>query len=176
MQTATISMTETQFAKDVRKGLTDFPKHLSSKYFYDKKGDALFQSIMNMPEYYLTECEFNIFQERKSAIADLFAKDGQPFKLIELGAGDGKKTKILLKEFVAKNLEFKYQPIDISANVLDGLEQSLKDEIPQINVVPKEGTYFEALKELSDENGMRKIIMFLGSNIGNLLHDQPFSF
>ena len=176
MQETIFEIKETQFEKDVRKGLTDFPKHLSSKYFYDQKGDAIFQQIMHMPEYYLTGCEYQIFKEKKYEIAQMFAEGGQPFKLIELGAGDGKKTKVLLQEFVHQNLSFKYQPIDISHHVLEGLEKSLLEEIPQVNVVPKQGTYFEALKELSDENGMRKIIMFLGSNIGNLLHHQAILF
>ncbi|MAU72534.1 MAG: L-histidine N(alpha)-methyltransferase [Pseudozobellia sp.] len=176
MQEVISPMIETQFEKDVRQGLTDFPKYLSSKYFYDKKGDALFQKIMQMPEYYLTDCEFDIFNQNKSEIAEKFASGGQPFKLIELGAGDGKKTKILLRHFSEKKLDFTYQPIDISSNVLEGLENSLREEIPEVKVIPKQGTYFEALREITDANGVRKIIMFLGSNIGNLLHDQAILF
>ncbi|SHJ80996.1 L-histidine N(alpha)-methyltransferase [Pseudozobellia thermophila] len=167
---------QAQFERDVRQGLTDFPKHLSSKYFYDKKGDSLFKKIMHMPEYYLTDCEFDILSRYKSEIGALFASDKQAFKLIELGAGDGKKTKILLKHFTEQGLPFKYQPIDISQNILNELEKSLAKELPKLKVVPKQGTYFEALKEISDENGTRKVILFLGSNIGNLLHDQAIEF
>ena len=176
MQKTTSAVTETQFEKDVRKGLTDFPKHLSSKYFYDAKGDKLFQDIMAMPEYYLTDREFEILSDNTAKIADLFADGNGAFKLIELGAGDGKKTKILLKFFSENDYDFKYQPIDISQNALDGLADSLNTELPQVSVETRQGTYFETLEEINAENGTKKIILFLGSNIGNLLHDQAIVF
>lgn len=176
MQETITPTIETQFEKEIRQGLTDFPKHLSSKYFYDEKGDALFQAIMKMPEYYLTDCEFDIITQYRSKIGTLFSSDDKPFKLIELGAGDGKKTKILLKHFSEEKYKFNYQPIDISQSVLKGLKKSLSEELPQVNTIPKQGTYFEALKEINDENGTRKVILFLGSNIGNLLHEQAIEF
>ena len=111
MQESITQVLETQFEKDVYEGLTDFPKHLSSKYFYDKKGDKLFQEIMHMPEYYLTDAEFDILTAHSTEIGALFTQGNQKFKLIELGAGDGKKTKILLKHFSDNNYNFKYQPI-----------------------------------------------------------------
>ena len=52
------------FKTDVQEGLSAFPKFLSSKYFYDKTGDELFQKIMNLPEYYLTRAELEIFQKK----------------------------------------------------------------------------------------------------------------
>lgn len=167
---------ETKFEEDVYNGLTDFPKHLSSKYFYDEIGDRLFQDIMNMPEYYLTDREFEILTTYKAEIAALFGEGDQGFKLIELGAGDGKKTKILLHHLLSENYVFKYQPIDISQNVLKGLEKSLQKEMPDLCIEPKQGTYYEALKEINAANGTKKIILFLGSNIGNLLHDQAVEF
>lgn len=176
MQESITQILETQFAKDVREGLTDYPKHLSSKYFYDEKGDKLFQDIMHMPEYYLTDCEFDILSRYKAEIGNLFAKGNKKFKLIELGAGDGKKTKILLKHFSENGFDFTYQPIDISKNVLDGLEKSLHQELPGVHIETQQGTYFEALEKINAENGTRKIILFLGSNIGNLLHPQAIEF
>ena len=167
---------ETQFEKDVRKGLTDFPKHLSSQYFYDEKGDKLFQDIMAMPEYYLTDREFDILSENTAEIAGLFARGNPQFKLIELGAGDGKKTKVLLKYLSEKNYTFKYQPIDISRNALNGLEKSLLEELPEVSVETRQGTYFETLSAINAENGTKKVILFLGSNIGNLLHLQAIEF
>jgi len=176
MQKPTEVLFETQFEEDVHSGLTDFPKHLSSKYFYDEKGDKLFQDIMHMPEYYLTQKEYDILLNHTAKIAQLFASGNPKFRLIELGAGDGKKTKILLKHLLENNFDFKYQPIDISQNVLNGLEASLKRELPQMTVEPQQGTYFEALEKLNSENGSKKIILFLGSNIGNLLHEQAIDF
>ncbi|TDN90486.1 dimethylhistidine N-methyltransferase [Salegentibacter sp. 24] len=166
---------QTAFEQDVYKGLTSFPKYLLSKYIYDQKGDKLFQQIMAMPEYYLTDCELNILENHKAAIAEIINKTGG-FDLIELGAGDGKKTKILLQYLVDNNYDFKYFPIDISQHVLEELEHSLKTEIPEVNVKIQQGTYFKTLENLTDYNDRRKVILVLGSNIGNLLHENAIEF
>jgi len=166
----------TAFEEEVYHGLTDFPKHLSSKYFYDKIGDKLFEDIMAMPEYYLTDAEFAIFKTHANDFTKLFAKEGSHFNLIELGAGNGKKTKVLLKNLVENNCAFSYQPIDISSNVLHELRESIAVDFPTVDVQPKQGTYFEALSALNASNTSRKVILFLGSNIGNLLHEQAIDF
>ncbi len=145
-------------------------------YFYDEVGDKLFQDIMAMPEYYLTDCEYNILDTHKNEIAALFKKGGEPFSLFELGAGDGKKTKILLRHFVEQNITFDYRPIDISQNALDQLENTVKAEIPEVEINTLQGTYFETLRDIGNANGRRKIILFLGSNMGNLLHPQAVEF
>lgn len=176
MQKQTITLFETQFEEEVHTGLTDYPKHLSSKYFYDEKGDQLFQDIMNMPEYYLTDAEFDIFSKCTAEITQLFAKDSANFNLIELGAGDGKKTKILLQKLVDNKIDFNYLPIDISQNVLNQLSNSLRKEIPEVSVETQQGTYFEALEKIASLSDTKKVILFLGSNIGNLLHPQAIEF
>ncbi len=164
------------FAQEVYEGLTSFPKHLSSKYFYDEVGDKLFQDIMAMPEYYLTDIEFDILDKNKTSIANLLSGTGEPFSLFELGAGDGKKTKILLRHFAAQGIAFDYRPIDISQNALDQLEHSIKDEIPGVEINTLQGTYFDTLRDINQANGRKKVILFLGSNIGNLLHEQAVEF
>lgn len=166
---------QSAFEEDVYKGLTSFPKYLLSKYIYDEKGDKLFQQIMAMPEYYLTNCELNILEKHKSAIAEIINKKGG-FDLIELGAGDGKKTKVLLEELVEKEYDFNYLPIDISQSVLEELENSLKNEIPEVSVKIQQGTYFKTLENLADYSNRRKVILVLGSNIGNLLHENAIEF
>jgi len=163
------------FEEDVYAGLSSYPKYLSSKYFYDKKGDKLFQDIMNLPEYYLTNCEYNILRTNTQEIAEAFiGPDG--FDLIELGAGDGKKTKLLLKYLADKKLNFNYLPVDISQNALDELQESLKKELPAVSVKPQQGTYFKTLERLADYNSRKKVILVLGSNIGNLLHKDAIDF
>ncbi len=169
-------MPDSPFAMDVRKGLTDFPKHLPSRYIYDEKGDALFQRIMKLPEYYLTECETEIFNTHKTEIALQLGLSGAGFNLIELGAGDGTKTRILLREMLRLGQDFSYQPIDISKNALDGLTARLRADFPELRVEPREGTYFEMLKQIDTDSGGGKAILFLGSNIGNLLHPQAREF
>ena len=164
-----------QFSEDIKKGLTSTPKYLDSKYFYDEKGSQIFQQIMEMPEYYLTDCEFEILKSQKEAITEAF-KSSEGFDLIELGAGDATKTKILLRHWSEKGVGFKYLPIDINPEVLETLSISLQKELPDVVVEPLTGTYFGVLKKLSGFSTRKKIIMVLGSNIGNLLHDKAIDF
>lgn len=167
--------TYTAFEKDVISGLTAYPKHLSSKFIYDKKGDKLFQDIMAMPEYYLTECEFNILKNQSAAIAEKFnLKDG--FDLIELGAGDGQKTKLLLNHLAEIEANFTYLPVDISQNALDKLGSALENELPKIDFKLLQGSYFQVLNQLSSYNKRQKVILVLGSNIGNLMHKDAIDF
>src|SRR6476620_162278 len=103
-----------QFAADVLTGLSSTPKSLSSKYFYDDEGSRLFQEIMKLPEYYLTGCELEIFERQAAEIHRAFANGDNRFDLIELGAGDGTKTAVLIDHFLANHAEVTYSPIDIS--------------------------------------------------------------
>ena len=165
-----------QFNMEVDRGLSSSPKTLPSKYFYDKKGDALFVQIMNMPEYYLTRAEFEIFKEQNEEIIEaLDIKQNKYFELIELGPGDGTKTKELLKTLVSGNYDFDYLPVDISQNALDQLEQSLEKELPEVSVKKKQGDYFSMLGSLKEEKHP-KVIFFLGSNIGNLTDTEAADF
>ncbi len=164
------------FAEEVKQGLSGFPKTLPSKYFYDEKGDELFQAIMQLDEYYLTRSEYEIFQIQKQDILEQFSKDGSAFKLIELGAGDGTKTKVLLKHFVADGVEFSYAPIDISGNVLEQLTADLNENIPNLKVEAVQGDYFEALAGLNKNHTSKEVVLFLGSNIGNFTNSEAEAF
>lgn len=165
-----------QFRKDVEQGLGGFPKTLPSKYFYDKKGTELFVQIMNMPEYYLTRAEHEIFKEQKEELIEaLEITPKQHFELIELGPGDGIKTKELLRKFYQGGYHFDYLPIDISQNALDQLEQNLSEELPGISVRKKHGDYFVMLASLR-ESHHPKILFFLGSNIGNMTDKRAAEF
>ncbi|UZH56183.1 L-histidine N(alpha)-methyltransferase [Salinimicrobium tongyeongense] len=166
---------KTQFAEDVFKGLTSYPKKISSKFLYDEKGDELFQQIMELPEYYLTGKEYQILKRHREELGDEFASL-EGFDLIELGAGDGKKTKVLLSHFEEKNYDYKYLPVDISKNVLEQLSKSLQQEYPAVEVEPQQGTYAEVLSRLADYRDRKKVILFLGSNIGNLTPEEAVSF
>lgn len=164
------------FKNDVEKGLNTTPKTLPSKYFYDKKGDALFVEIMNLPEYYLTRCELDIFQNKTQQLIDkLQLRPNSYFELIELGAGDGLKTKELLRLLDSQNFKFDYLPIDISINSLKLLEQDLKKELPNVSVQTQQGDYFEVLASLKMSSAP-KIVLFLGSNIGNMTDEQAAQF
>ena len=156
----------TAFARDVLDGLTGSPKKLSSKYFYDAEGDRLFQQIMRMPEYYLTDSELEILKTHKQAILEQIGRE--PFDLIELGAGDGFKTRYLLEHFLEQGADFRFEPVDISASVLQQLEDNLKKAIPDLRIRSLQGDYFEVLEEVNRKTGRKKVILFMGANIGNL--------
>lgn len=161
-------------ADDVEKGLSGNPKILNSMYFYDKVGDDLFREIMAMPEYYLTRAEHQIMSTNKELIFDALEK--KPFDLIEFGAGDAYKTRILLNYFVEQKAGFKYIPIDISVNILEALMTSLHQELPGVSISPVAGEYFATLADLSKSATQKKLVLFLGSNIGNMNADQAQDF
>ncbi|MEZ5084158.1 MAG: L-histidine N(alpha)-methyltransferase [Bacteroidales bacterium] len=157
----------TGLAMDVKKGLTSNPKFLNSKYFYDARGSRIFQKIMNMPEYYLTNCEEEFFLTQKQLIYKSFVNNNQPFAIVELGAGDGIKTKILLEYFLVQNASLSYIPIDISEEAIKILIHDLEKLLPELKVKGKIGDYFQLMEELSAIDKTQKILLFLGSNIGN---------
>lgn len=163
------------FAHDVKEGLTSSPKRLPSKYFYDKQGDRIFQEIMHLPEYYLTRSEFEILDRNKQVFLDFF-RSKNSFNLIEFGAGDGLKTKILLRHFSEQNTRFRYIPVDISGHVLKLLTDELKQELPSVETTPLQDDYFLALNRLSKTGGSRNVVLFLGSNIGNFSEDEAIRF
>ncbi|MFN7930230.1 MAG: L-histidine N(alpha)-methyltransferase [Blastocatellia bacterium] len=153
------------FAADVLRGLSATPKFLSSKYFYDDEGSRLFQEIMQLPEYYLTRCEREILTSQAAAIYEAFATTGTDFDLIELGAGDGTKTALLLKYFLQQAASFIYTPIDISREAIAALTTKFVAQFPHLQMRAQTGDYLQILETLHTRR--RKIILFLGSNIGN---------
>ncbi|OEK03432.1 dimethylhistidine N-methyltransferase [Roseivirga sp. 4D4] len=155
------------FAIDIKSGLQSSPKTLPSMYFYDETGDALFQKIMDLDEYYLTRAEFEIFVRQKEEILKAFLGEDEGFRLVELGAGDGTKTKVLLAHFLNEGVPFTYSPIDISGSVLEQLKDDLKGELPSLKVEPIVGEYFSALEALAANDTSKEVVLFLGSNIGN---------
>jgi L-histidine N-alpha-methyltransferase len=167
---------DNQFLEDVISGLKCPIRKLNSKYFYDEKGDSLFQMIMNSEEYYLTNCEFEIFKDRSDEIADTFIKHLQSFDLVELGAGDATKTSFLLKALLAKNADFTYMPIDISSSMINYLEQELPGKMPGLKVVGLNGEYFPMVKRAGEISKRKKAVLFLGGNIGNLSPEEAQLF
>ncbi len=162
-------MTET-LAEEVQVGMMRSPKQLSSRFFYDDEGSRLFQAIMHLPEYYLTRSEFEILETHKQALLDLFSTGDRPFELVELGAGDGLKTKVLLGYFWNQQARFTYVPVDISESALHNLTADVQQYWPDLPVSPQPGEYMQALNRLADsprQQNVRRVVLFLGSNIGN---------
>ena len=165
------------FLSDVLEGLSHQPqKTLPSKYFYDDKGSELFRSIMALPEYYLTRAEMDIFQNKTTELVTTLALDKAiEYNLVELGPGDGTKTIHLLKELLAQGYAYDYLPIDISQHALNVLTAMLSEQVPALRVKPLQGDYFVKLNTIkSDERP--KIVLVLGSNIGNLSDTEAAAF
>lgn len=175
MQSST-SIKQTTFAEDVLAGLTSTPKSISSKYFYDDEGSRLFMEIMKLPEYYLTKSEFEIFSGQTAAIFNAFSLDTSEFDLIELGAGDGTKTAVLIDYFLKQNADFTYTPIDISKEACDALSTKFEAKFPDLKIETQNGDYFQILESLKIKSSRRKILLFLGSNIGNFNPGQAVDF
>ena len=166
----------TQFAEDVLRGLSSTPKQLSSKYFYDDEGSRLFQEIMKLPEYYPTRAEYKLFTEQTDKIGQAFTCGAENIDLIELGAGDGTKTAVLIEHLLEKKIDFTYSPIDISKEACDALSAKFNAKFPTLKIDPHHGDYFKILNSLKNSSGRRKVILFLGSNIGNFSREQAVDF
>ncbi len=168
-----------QFVADVYAGLTSEEKYLSSKYLYDKRGDEIFQQIMEMEEYYPTRAEYEIFEMHRGEMLEYFSKDKIPFRLIEFGAGDGTKTKVLLQHFLEQKANFSYVPIDISANIVEELTTDLAENMPNLKVQGIQDDYFRAIDRLKssfDGQQVRNVVLFLGANIGNFSNPESIAF
>jgi L-histidine N-alpha-methyltransferase len=161
---------KTMFAQDIEEGLLSNPKSIPSIYFYDQKGEALFRDIMNLDEYYLTKSELEILTNQGSQITKLIPK--QTLDIIELGAGDGIKTKEFLKYFEHPSNVF--IPIDISEAAVKDITRKMKSWIPKLTTEGICGDYFQMLDGLKGKR--KKLILFLGSNLGNMLDDQAKKF
>lgn len=157
-----------QFLQDVLTGLNATPKYLHSKYLYDGQGDILFEEIMHSQEYYVTDCEMEIFQTQCERLCEYIKSFFNGFDVIELGAGDGIKSYHLLKCLQTQNTEFTYYPIDISTQMIGHLEETLPEKIPGLKVNGLNGDYFDMLEEATRLSDKPKVVLFLGANIGNM--------
>jgi dimethylhistidine N-methyltransferase len=131
---------------------------------------------MKLPEYYLTGCEMEVFETQTEAIHKAFANGDGRFDLIELGAGDGTKTAVLIDHFLRKGADISYSPIDISQEALDHLTATFSARFRTLKMRTLNGDYFQILRSLRDLSTRRKVLLFLGSNIGNFSRERAVSF
>jgi dimethylhistidine N-methyltransferase len=161
-----------EFAKDVIAGLTAKPKHLSCRYFYDREGSRLFEAICELPEYYLTRAETEILQNHAREIASLFRGD---VTVIELGSGNAVKTRLLL-EALLSGRRVRYVPIDICRPVLEESATDLLQRFPALEITAVAAEYDQALRHLQKELDRPRLILWLGSNIGNFTREEAVVF
>ncbi|MBD2433004.1 MULTISPECIES: L-histidine N(alpha)-methyltransferase [Fischerella] len=149
---------------DVVKGLTQTPKTLPPRYFYDDRGSDLFEQICELPEYYLTRTETKILQSCASEIAAITGA----CEIVELGSGSSTKTRILLDAYQQQGLPLHYLPIDVSAGMLESGALSLLADYPSLQVYALAGTYELALSQIEPSQLPSRMICFIGSTLGNL--------
>ncbi|MEM7027510.1 MAG: L-histidine N(alpha)-methyltransferase [Pseudomonadota bacterium] len=168
-----LSQFQQQFANDVLIGLQSKPKQIPAKYFYDEIGSVLFQKITTHEDYYLTRAEFEILTNIKDEIANTLAVD--EIDIIELGAGDGHKTRLLIDGLINAGLRVNWYPIDISEKAMQQIE-GLFDTNETLRIHGIVAEYLSGLKHVRHISQNPQLILFLGSNIGNLnrLQSQRF--
>ena len=168
------SPTEDAFAADVLAGLSERPRAIPAKWFYDERGSRLFDEITRLEAYYPTRVERSILTEHADAIVDAIGKHST---LVEYGSGSSDKTRILLDALHARRTLAAYVPIDISEAFLHQTADRLRQSYPGLPVLPLAADYTRpyALPDLP-EASQRVVVFFPGSTIGNLAADEAAEF
>lgn len=152
------------FASDVLEGLSQKPKSIPPKYLYDKMGSELFEKICELPEYYPTRTERGILEGYADEMAEGAVED---MVLAELGSGSSTKTRMLIEAILDRCDHLHYMPIDFSRSILVESAERLLEEFPGLRVTALVSDYYTALAALKKHPATKKMILFLGSSIGN---------
>ena len=148
--------------RDVRDGLTQHPKTLPPKWFYDAAGSDLFDQITRLPEYYPTRAEAQILAARAGEIATASGAD----TLVELGSGTSEKTRALLSALREQGSLRRFIPFDVDPSVLQLAGQAIQQEYPGVEINAVCGDFEEHLGKIPAVG--RRLVAFLGSTLGNL--------
>jgi L-histidine Nalpha-methyltransferase len=151
------------YAGEVLEGLEASSKRLPCKLFYDHVGSALFEEITRLPEYYLTRTELEILEQSSG---DIVQAAGPPISVVELGAGTATKTRTLLRAVGRRQIRVKYFPVDISPSALAEAKKGVREEFPGALVRTINGDFSDGFGFLREVGG-RKLVLYLGSSIGN---------
>ena len=155
---------------DIRAGLTTDPKTLPPKWLYDEIGSNLFDQITRLEEYYPTRAETQIIEKNALKIAHVSGAD----TLVELGSGTSEKSRLLLDGFRASGQLKRYVPFDVSAEFLAKAAEQIAREYPEVQINGVVGDFELHIGQLPREG--KRMIVFLGGTIGNLLPDERHSF
>jgi L-histidine Nalpha-methyltransferase len=161
---------ERSLRQDARLGLTDSPKWLPSKWFYDKRGSDLFEQITRLPEYYPTRAEASILAAHAGDIA---ARTGA-HTLVELGSGSSEKTRLLLDALQAHGTLREYVPLDVSESALRDAVTAMHGDYPMLAIHGVVGDFTQHLDLIPGQ--APRMVAFLGGTIGNLFPDERTTF
>ena len=158
------------FLSEVIAGLSNAPKALSPKWFYDQRGSQLFEQITQQPEYYPTRTEIELLASISAELGDQLS-DREA--LIEYGSGSSRKTRLLLRALPQLQ---QYLPMDVSAEFLRGAADGLSKQFPKLHVRPVVGDFNSTVKLPATVQSMTRLGFFPGSTIGNLPPSAACSF
>src|ERR1700736_2253685 len=157
------------FAGEVIGDLSQHPKRLSPKYFYDATGSELFEQITLLPEYYPTRTELAILRDRGQAISAIVPKGAA---LVEFGAGATTKVRLLLSECAFDA----YVPVDISGDFLKAQADILSQDFPRLEVYPVAADFTAPFALPDPIAAMPKVGFFPGSTLGNFEPHEACAF
>ena len=159
----------TAFAGDVIDNLSQHPKRLSPKYFYDATGSELFEQITLLPEYYPTRTELGILRDRAAEIAAIIPAGAA---LVEFGAGATTKVRLLLGQCAFGA----YVPVDISGDFLKAQADALRRDFPALSVYPVAADFTAPFALPDAVKAMPKVGFFPGSTLGNFEPHEACAF
>src|ERR1700758_5805959 len=148
------------FAREAIGDLSQRPKRLSPKYFYDATGSELFEAITRLPEYYPTRTELGILRDRAGEIAAIVPKGAA---LVEFGAGATTKVRLLLQRCAIGA----YVPVDISGDFLKAQADLLREDFPDLAIYPVAADFTAPFTLPQAIAAMPKVGFFPGSTLGN---------
>jgi dimethylhistidine N-methyltransferase len=159
----------TAFAGDVIDDLSQHPKRLSPKYFYDATGSELFEQITLLPEYYPTRTELGILRDRAGEIAAIIPEGAA---LVEFGAGATTKVRLLLEQCAFGA----YVPVDISGDFVKAQADALRQDFPALSVYPVAADFTAPFALPDAVKAMPKVGFFPGSTLGNFEPHEACAF
>jgi dimethylhistidine N-methyltransferase len=159
----------TAFAGDVIDDLSQHPKRLSPKYFYDATGSELFEQITLLPEYYPTRTELGILRDRASEVAAIIPEGAA---LVEFGAGATTKVRLLLEQCAFGA----YVPVDISGDFLKAQADALRKDFSALSVYPVAADFTAPFALPDAVRAMPKVGFFPGSTLGNFEPHEACAF
>ncbi|AZV19269.1 L-histidine N(alpha)-methyltransferase [Mesorhizobium sp. M7A.F.Ce.TU.012.03.2.1] len=150
--------------------LSEKPRLIKSIYYYDDAGSKMFERLCSEDSYYLFRTEMDIITQNAKAVSDLTGS----VSLIELGSGNAEKTTRLVGAYVERYGPTSYTAIDINRSILERAGENIVSLTSDLNFLGIVGTYQTGLARTKELSG-RKLLISLGSAIGNLYDDELYS-
>ncbi|MBI5362820.1 MAG: TIGR04348 family glycosyltransferase [Planctomycetes bacterium] len=162
-----------RLADSVARGLERSPKAYECCWFYDEAGSRLFEEICALPEYYLTRAEDEIL---RAHAAELVARLPRGVALAELGSGSATKTRHLIEPLLARDGCLDYATVDISESALEDSARELLARHPGLAMTTICAEYDDGLALLARSTRAPRLVLWLGSNIGNFHRPDAAAF